>query len=83
MTTTGALKCCQSSQSLESAKEEGATLGPFNNNNVLVEKEVKKHYFPKRQACDVNFEDVTYTTWSWSMTRFRRGTFAFVRISRR
>lgn len=36
-----------------------------NNNSV--------HYFPKKQAVDIKFDNITYGTWRWSMTRFRKG----------
>jgi hypothetical protein len=41
------------------------------NNNVVFTS--GKHRFPKKQAVDVTFENITYNTWSWSMTRFQKG----------
>ncbi|KAF5292526.1 hypothetical protein FQR65_LT01672 [Abscondita terminalis] len=32
----------------------------------------KKHTFPKRPPVNLIFDDITYDTWTWSMTRFRR-----------
>ncbi|CAH1370906.1 unnamed protein product [Tenebrio molitor] len=42
------------------------------NNNVVFTS--GKHRFPKKQAVDVTFENITYNTWSWSMTRFQKET---------
>lgn len=81
------LKCCQSSESLASTSAGSSVVceaqnrsvrspEKCNNNNLhLSKQEVKKHHFPKKQACDVNFQDIRYTASTWSMTRFKRGKF--------
>lgn len=81
------LRCCQSNDSLTSASSTNEQLcetknkyvispkkESCNNNNKyqLVNSEVKKYHFPKKQACDVNFQDITYTTWTWSMMKFQK-----------
>lgn len=45
-----------------------------NNNNVVKNNNHDSyHHFPKRQSVDIEFENIQYNTWSWSMTRFQRG----------
>ncbi|KAF2898941.1 hypothetical protein ILUMI_07234 [Ignelater luminosus] len=41
----------------------------FHTNNL--EEQMKKHVFPKRPPADLVFDNISYTTCMWSMTRFR------------
>lgn len=41
----------------------------FHTNN----QQMKQHKFPKRPPADLVFDNISYTTWIWSMTRFRIG----------
>ncbi|KAK9869923.1 hypothetical protein WA026_006020 [Henosepilachna vigintioctopunctata] len=47
-----------------------------NNNNVfhLLEQD-EKYHFPKRQAVDVRFENITFQASTWSVTKFKRGEY--------
>ncbi|CAG9820288.1 unnamed protein product [Phaedon cochleariae] len=48
----------------------------FDNNNSsnvhLIKRQMNKHVFAKKQAIDVNFEKVTFSSTSWSLTKFRK-----------
>lgn len=82
---TAGIQCCQSSVSLGSEVMdepvnfdngiscEKDALAPLNN-NVIIPVNLKSHYvFPKRQKVDVEFSDLTFTSSSWSMTKFQKG----------
>lgn len=70
------LQCCQSNGSLSSAKEEAQ---PLNNNNDIVQETLKSQYvFPKRQKVDLEFNNVTFSSSSWSVTKFQKGECIFV-----
>ncbi|CAG9765475.1 unnamed protein product [Ceutorhynchus assimilis] len=43
------------------------------NNNVILPED-GQHVFPKRQRMDLEFRDVTFSSTSWSMTKFQRET---------
>nr|AEE63375.1 unknown [Dendroctonus ponderosae] len=81
---TAGIQCCQSSGSLGSEvmeepvnfdngiSYEKDVLAPLNN-NVIIPVSQKSHYvFPKRQRVDVEFSDLTFTSSSWSMTKFQK-----------
>lgn len=81
-------KCCQNNEAISSmrvsngdGKMKGSssfltsliTPSDSTNNNKKMCDIKREHYFPKRQAVDVEFQNVTFTSWSWSMTRFQKG----------
>ncbi|XP_018573014.1 ATP-binding cassette sub-family G member 4 [Anoplophora glabripennis] len=78
------LKCCQSNDSLTSLSaddDDGVVCEtknvfvttPENNNNRFLQAQMKnQHHFPKKQAVDLKFENITFTSWSWSITKFKR-----------
>lgn len=91
--TSSPLKCCQSNDSLVSVSQDDTivcettnsyvkvpttdVMEPLNN-NVIIPENMKSHYiFPKRQKVDLEFKDVTFSSTSWSMTKFERGEFFF------
>lgn len=45
---------------------------PNNNNKKMCDMK-SEHHFPKRQTVDLEFQNITFTSWSWSMTRFQKG----------
>lgn len=81
------LRCCQST-SMTSVTSNGDLCEAKNtympnfgnhlqmhNNNYNFhgnQQQFKKHKFPKRPPANLVFDDITYDTWTWSMTRFRR-----------
>ncbi|XP_019870035.1 ATP-binding cassette sub-family G member 1 [Aethina tumida] len=57
------LRCCRSDSSISDgivAENKYSGVVP------------KPYTFPKRQAVDLEFENVTFDSWGWSMTRFRK-----------
>lgn len=81
------LKCCQST-SMTSVTSNGDLCETKNtympnfgnhlemhNNNYNFhanQQQFKKHTFPKRPPTNLHFDEITYDTWSWSMTSFPR-----------
>ncbi|KAJ8968294.1 hypothetical protein NQ317_000254 [Molorchus minor] len=81
------LKCCQSNDSLTSVSTDDnvacdtrtvyvKTPAPENcdNNNKVHHIKDTKHYFPKKPAADVNFDNITFDSNSWSFTKFKLAT---------
>ncbi|RZC35579.1 ABC tran, DUF258, AAA 21 and/or cobW domain containing protein [Asbolus verrucosus] len=77
MRSTSPLKCCQSATSPTPAINtdamtcEAKSKYVSDNNNDFSRR---KHHFPKKQAVDIEFQNISYTTWNWSMTRFQKET---------
>lgn len=77
------LNCCQTVSSNSVSNDEDivsadATTNFLNdngNNNFDHYQAKNKHKFPKRPPANLVFEDIKYTTTSWSMTRLRRGMY--------
>uniref|UniRef100_A0A0U9HSG3 Putative ABCG protein n=2 Tax=Chrysomela populi TaxID=154003 RepID=A0A0U9HSG3_CHRPP len=82
------LKCCQFNDSsisvssrdddelpeVKNAYTKPANLN-FDNNNTSIHEigyQMKNHVFAKKQAIDVNFENITFSSTSWSLTKFRK-----------
>lgn len=65
-------ECCISpSKSLEGSNEE--TSENFNNNyRFQTMQDAMINVFPKKQAVDLCFEDITFTSTSWSITKFKK-----------
>ncbi|KAL1509090.1 hypothetical protein ABEB36_003884 [Hypothenemus hampei] len=70
LNNTGSLQCCQSSDSLKS--------NVLVNNNIIMPENLKNpHYeyvFPKRQKVDLAFQNVTFTSNTWSITKMKKET---------
>lgn len=64
------LQCCQSNGSLSSSKDEAQ---PLNNNDIVPETVKSQYVFPKRQKVDLEFNNVTFSSSSWSVTKFQKG----------
>ncbi|XP_066252275.1 ATP-binding cassette sub-family G member 1-like [Euwallacea similis] len=70
------LPCCQSNKSLSSLKDSSDkdAIGQINNNVIIPERVKNQYIFPKRQNVDLEFENLTFSCTSWSVTKFKKET---------
>ncbi|CAG9859721.1 unnamed protein product [Phyllotreta striolata] len=77
------LTCCQHNDSLSSVTStneanmsdfENINMKHFDNNNTRFEAilEHKSNVFTKKQAVDISFENISFSAYSWKLSKFKR-----------